>query len=536
MEQNNKPDSLLRGTVILAAAMFATKFLGLIYRIVISRTIGAFGFGIFDKVYPIYTLLLIIGITGIPVAISKLIAEKKAENKHRAADYIFKVALKISFFLGLLGTGILIASAQLISQYVVDAPEAYYSILAVAPAIFVVFVMASYRGYFQGQRRMAPTAISQLVEQVIKVIATVGMIYLLLPYGDQFGAAGAISGSFFGAVGGLIVILVIYYRFQSNKTYDRVSNEIDLPSFRQTVRRIFALALPVTFGSLVLPLMRSVDAGLITRRLEVAGYTYHQATSIFGQFGYALTLFRFPTVVAASLAMNLVPNISEADVLEDNQVLKKRIEKAFRLVLYATIPASIGLFILARPLCRLIFTNGQEAAIPLRFLALGVTAVGIQQITTSMLQGFNRPRVPARNLLIGVLLNAGLNYYLTAIPELGIRGAALGTISGFTLAAGLNLVSLLQIIKPQFDYLSLVGKPLVSGVGMGGLVYFTYHQGQQLFNWNLVSTVGAVITGIISYTLILLLIGGVKKEDIEPIPKIGNRLADVLGNLGLVRG
>ncbi len=535
MSRKNKQDSLVRGTVILAAAMFTTKVLGSIYRIVISRTIGDFGFGIFDKVYPIYTMLLIIGITGIPVAISKLVAEKRVENKPQVADYIFKVALKVSFFLGLLGTGLLIVSARLIANYAVDAPETYYSILAVAPAIFVVFVMASYRGYFQGHRRMAPTAISQLVEQTIKVIATVGMIYLLLPYGDQFGAAGAISGTFFGAVGGLIVILVIYYRFQRNKTYDRVSNEVDLPSFRQTVRRIFALALPVTFGSLVLPLMRSVDAGLITRRLEVAGYTYQQATSIFGQFGYALTLFRFPTVVAASLAMNLVPNISEADTLENNQVLKKRIAKAFRLVLYATIPASVGLFILARPLCRLIFTN-EQAGVPLRFLALGVIAVGIQQITTSILQGFNRPQLPARNLLIGVLLNAGLNYYLTAIPELGIRGAALGTISGFTLAAGLNLVSLGKIIKPQFDYLSLVGKPLFSGVGMGGLVYFAYHQTQRLFKWNLGSTLGAVLTGIISYTLILLLVGGIKKEDVEPIPKIGNKLAAILDNLGLVRG
>ena len=308
-----------------------------------------------------------------------------------------------------------------------------------------------------------------------------------------------------------------------------------MPRFKKVSKRIFSLAFPVTIGALILPLMRFIDASMITRRLKIAGFNHKIATSLYGQFnGMAMTLVRFPTVIATSLAVNLVPAISEAYTLNRDKLAKKRIYKAFKLALYFSLPAAMGLFILAKPLCIMIFAN-PKAAIPLRYVSLGVVAVSLQQMTASILQGFDRPKLPARNLFLGALLNAGLNYFLTAMPALGIRGAALGTLAGFTLAALLNIISVFKITKPEFDYRELLFLPFVSGVLMSGFVLVTYHRLNKLVGL-VVSTLSAVLVGMMSYILLLLITGGLKEEDLRLIPKVGDKLADALAKLGLVRG
>ncbi|MBM7557202.1 oligosaccharide flippase family protein [Halanaerobacter jeridensis] len=530
-----KKDTLLKGTFILAAAAFISKFLGLIYKIVLSRTIGDLGLGLYEKVYPIYTMILTVAIVGIPVAISKLVSEKRAEDKAAVGDYIFKSALKINFVFGLLATIVLILLAKPIARYGLDDIDVYYSIIAIAPAIFLVSIMASYRGYFQGRRNMMPTAISQVVEQLIRMTTMIALAYFLLPYGVEFAAAGAASGALWGAIGGLIIILIIYYRYQKNNSPAQETSPENFPDFKKVMNRIFSLAFPVTIGALILPLMRFIDASMITRRLKVAGVGHEVATSLYGQFnGMAMTLVRFPTVVATSLAVNLVPAISEAYTLDKDKLAKRRIRKAFKLAIYVSLPASMGLFILARPLCVMIFDNA-NAALSLRYVALGVVAVSLQQMTASILQGFDQPKLPARNLFFGALLNAVLNYFLTANPALGIRGAALGTLAGFTLAAVLNIISVFKITKPEFDYKELLLLPTISGGVMSGFVLLVYYRLNKLVGL-LTSTLAAVLAGVISYFLLLLVTGGLKEEDLRLIPKVGNQLADVLVKLGLVRG
>ncbi|MGM0368916.1 MAG: putative polysaccharide biosynthesis protein [Bacillota bacterium] len=530
-----KKDTLLKGTAILAGAALISKVLGLIHKVVLSRTIGDLGLGLYEKVYPIYTMILTVAIVGIPVAISKLVSEKRAEGKNGVADYIFKVALKINFIFGFLATVVLILLAKPIARYVLDDINVYYSIIAIAPAVFIVSIMASYRGYFQGRRNMMPTAISQVVEQLTRMATMIILSYLLLSYGIEYATAGAVSGALWGSIAGLIVIVIIYYRYQQNNISAAELSAAEKPDFKKIMNRIFSLALPVTIGAIILPLMRSIDASMITRRLKVAGVEHDLATSLYGQFnGMAMTLVRFPTVIAASLAVNLVPAISEAYTLNKDKLAKSRIQKAFKLVIYASVPSSLGLFILAEPLCVMIFDNAR-AAISLRYVALGVVVVSLQQMTSSILQGFDKPKIPAKNLLWGAGLNVVLNYFLTAIPALGIRGAAIGTVMGFTLAAVLNIISVFKVTKPQFDYKSLLLIPAVSGIIMTVIVHVVYYRLDKLVGIK-VSTLTAVLAGVISYGLLLLLTGGLKKDDLRLIPKVGEKLVYYLDKLGLVRG
>ena len=532
MSLNKAEDSLLKGTAVLATAHFISKFLGFIYKAFLSRVIGDVGLGLYDKAYPIYTMILTISITGVPVALSKLVSEKVAEGREDLADYIFKVALGFSMAFGLAATILVIVLAKPIARYLLDDIKVYYSILAIAPAIFIVAIMATYRGYFQGRKKMLPTAISQVTEQLTRMTVMILLAFYLLQYGIEFGAAGASSGAFFGAITGLIVMLVIYYRFQKRRNIS-ASNLENKPPVKEILSRIFSLAVPITLGALILPVMRLIDASMITRRLRVAGYGLKEATGIFGHFGMAMTLTRFPMVVATALAVNLVPAISEAFALGNEKMAKRRIAKAFKVTIYVSLPASVGLFVLAGPLSQMIYAI-PEVEIPLRYLALGVIAVSLQQITSSILQGFDKAVVSARNLFIGAFLNIVLNYTLTA-TELGIRGASIGTAAGFTLAAFLNMIAVFRVAKPDFDVPNLIYKPVFSVILMALGVVGAYKGLSMIIAINAVNTLLAVFVGMAIYGLALLLTGGVRREDLMIIPKIGVKLADLFERIGLIR-
>ncbi|WP_027339795.1 putative polysaccharide biosynthesis protein [Halonatronum saccharophilum] len=533
-------NTLLQGTMILTSAALISKFLGFFYKAILARLIGSEGLGIYEQAYPIYTMVLAISIAGIPVAISKLISAKRAEDKPYLADHIFRTTLKLSFSIGLIGSIGVGLLARFLALYIWQDISVYYSILAISPAIFIVSIMAAYRGYFQGCQKMEPTAISQVLEQFIRIVAMLILAYLLIPYGVEFGAAGAAAGAFFGSIGGLIVMLIIYRRFKRrSKALKEGAKRVDeeqLPDIKKVFREVSALAVPVTISAMILPLMRLIDSFMVANRLQVAGFSLGEARALFGQFsGMAMTLVRFPTVLAGSLAVSLVPAISEAASLGEDKLVRARIRKAIKLVLYITIPAFVGLFILAEPLTGVIFDH-PEAAIPLRYLAVGVIAVSLQQVTSSILQGFGKAKLPARNLLIGVMVNVVLNYTLTANPILGIRGAAIGTTTGFSLAAALNIINVFQITKPKFDNYNLLVKPIFSSLVMAFVVCLSYRGVLALLGIRSIATLVAVGIGMLAYGLALLSSGAIVEEDLRIVPKIGEKMANILAKLGFVRG
>ncbi|ADL11645.1 stage V sporulation protein B [Acetohalobium arabaticum] len=532
----NRKQGFLQGALILTIAAFISKAMGLVYRILLTRLIGKEGIGLYQMAYPIYTIILVISRSGIPVAISKLVAEKVAEDNRKSAYRIFRVALSISFILGLVFSAGLIIAAKPLAQNVLRDARAFYSVLAIAPAVFFVSIMASYRGFFQGLQTMTPTAISQVVEQLVRMSTMLLLAYLLLSKGVEFAAGGAAFGAVTGAVAGLTVLLYIYYKNKQEVDEFAVSGPGDNLPVHRILQRLASLAIPVTLGALVLPLMQFIDATLIPWRLQVAGFSISEATGLYGNFaGMAMVLVNFPTIITVSLAASLVPTISEAFSLGEDRLIKIRTQSALRLTVFICLPAAAGLFLLATPLSQMLFAQ-PEAGIPLRYVSWGVIFVCLQQTSSSILQGIGKTVIPARNLFLGGALNAVLNYFLTAIPSIGIRGAAVATASGFCLAALLNLLSIALLIGYDYNYRDMLLKPILAVVVMSLLVKLSYSQGITLLQNNTLSTLGAVVVGAVVYSLILLITGAVKEKDLKLIPKIGDRLADILLKLGLVRG
>ncbi|MGM0470874.1 MAG: stage V sporulation protein B [Bacillota bacterium] len=535
MSENNK-QGFLQGALILTLAAFISKAMGLVYRILLTRLIGKQGIGLYQMAYPIYTIILVISRSGIPVAISKLVAEKIAKDKQQSAYHIFRVALSISFVLGLLFSVGLIITARPIAENLLRDSRAFYSILAIAPAIFFVSIMASYRGFFQGLQTMTPTAISQIVEQLVRMSTMLLLAYLLLAKGIKFAAAGAAFGAVTGAIAGLLVLLYIYYQRRAEVDKLALGGFESELSLSRIIERLTSLAIPVTLGALVLPLMQFIDATLIPRRLQVAGFSVAEATGLYGDFaGMAMVLVNFPTVITVSLAASLVPAISEAFTLRRDRLIKQRTQSALRLTIFISLPAAVGLFLLATPICRMLF-GVPEAGISLRFVSWGIIFVCLQQTSSSILQGIGRAAIPARNLFLGAILNATLNYFLTSVPEFGIRGAALATASGFCLAALLNLFAIGKLISYNYNYRDLLLKPLGAVLMMAVVVQLVYQQLSISVAINSVTTLITIIVGAISYTFLLLISGAIKERDIKLIPKVGDRLAQLLIKLGLVRG
>ncbi len=542
MSENTKQGSFIKGAAILTAAGLAARVMGFGYRVILTRIIGAEGMGLYQMAYPIYTVLLVVSRSGIPVALAKLIADKIAADKRKEAYKIFKVARKMSFIVGLVISMIMALSARpLISLLSLD-PRSYYAVLAISPAIFVVSIMASYRGFFQGLQDMVPTAKSQILEQFIRMFTMVGLVVFLVPYGLDFAAAGASFGAVSGAFGGLLILLYIYAK-RREKIFSFLENGSDSVelSTKNVIKRIVSLGVPITLGALVMPLMSLVDLVFVPNRLQAAGYMVREATVLYGMFAaVAMPLVNFPTIITVSLSASLVPSIAEAFTLGKEKLINYRTQTALRLTILISLPAAAGLFLLAEPLTEIIFSE-PGAAVPLRFVAWGVFFIALQQTSTGILNGIGKTSIPARNLMIGAVFNGVINYTLTAVPAFGIRGAALGTTIGFAIAALLNLYYVKKESGFIIDVKTMILKPIFSVASMMIFVELFYEflfsslQNEQISYAYQITTFVTVGAAALFYFIILLLLQEIKYRDLAVIPVFGAKLANLLKKLGFLK-
>ncbi|SFL49686.1 putative polysaccharide biosynthesis protein [Halanaerobium salsuginis] len=537
----NKKGSFIKGAAILTAAGLAARVMGFVYRIILTRIIGAEGMGLYQMAYPIYTTLLVVSRSGIPIALAKLIADKIAASEKKAAYQIFKVARRMSFFIGLLISILMALVAKPLLNLLSLDPRAYYAVIAISPAIFIVSIMAAYRGFFQGMQDMVPTAISQILEQFIRMITMISLVIFLVPTGIKFAAAGASFGAVSGSLGGLLVLFFIYYKRRENIFSFLARGEDQLTIKSGTiVKDIVTLGVPITLGALVMPLMSLVDLIFVPHRLQVAGYLVNQATRQYGMLSaVAMPLVNFPTIITVSLSASLVPAIAEAFTLGRKKLINYRTQTALRLTVLISLPAATGLFMLAEPITDIIFSE-PGAAVPLRFVSWGVFFIALQQTSTGILNGIGKTSLPARNLALGALFNAVINYTLTALPAFGIRGAALGTTIGFAIAAFLNLYYVKKESGFIIDFKSLILKPIIAVLLMAGFVKLAYlgvfillTKLNFIYAYQFTTIAVIVMAGFI-YLFILLLLKEIKYNDLAVMPAFGERLASLLLKRGLL--
>ncbi|MEG6522080.1 stage V sporulation protein B [Desulfotomaculum sp. 1211_IL3151] len=511
--------SFVTGALILLSASFINRVIGFIYQMVIIRLIKPEGVGLFNMVFPIYILVMVLASMGIPVAIAKLVAEEVARNNIRGANRIFKICLSILIVSSIFFTTLLILCAPLLTKYLFPNPKVYYIFLCLVPGIIVVAICSAFRGYFQGLQQMTPTAITQTLEQIVRVVTGLFIAYLLLPRGVEFAAMGAALGVVIGEVAGCLTMIYLYFNRQ--RPYSVGPNIYPEP-VKTTLTRIFGLGIPVTLTRFFSTLILSVEAVLIPQRLQAAGMSVSDATSAYGQFvGIAEALLFTPSMITISLATALIPAISDALALNNYRLVQNRTSKALRITFCVGFPCIAVFLLLPKEMCGVLFGYA-DAGVILGAFAIGAPFLYFQQTTTGILQGMGQAMIPFKNMMVASIIKILGLYYLITLPQFGVLGAAYSMNIGYITMAFLNYLNLRKLIGYQINWSHDIVKPFLAALGMGLVIW----QVKSFLSFSpLFTLLGALPAGCISYLFFLFLLGGIHRDNIKFIKNIIDKRA-----------
>ncbi len=538
--------SLLKGAAVMAVAGIIVKVLGAFFRIPLANMIGAVGMANYTPAYSLYSFLLVFATAGLPVAISKMVSERCAKGQFREAERVFRISRTLMMIIGVAGFLVLLIFGKAIAE-LIDIPGSALSMKATAIALLLVPVMSSYRGYFQGMQEMRPTAISEIAEQSFRVLFGLVLAYSLMAneYSitagytpEQRGAAGGCFGASAGSIGGLAVMLIVYMTAKKKIKRRIKSDTTDVHETAGTILgKIAGIAIPITIGAAIMPIVNLIDAGIVKVRLLSSGWESTAAESLYGQLtGFASPIIQFPEVFMLAIVMSLVPMVSAAHSLNDREALHEHISLGLRMTTIIAFPAATGIFVLAEPILKLLYASQKASAIAaapcLKIFAVSFIFLSIITTMTGALQGIGKQHIPVINLCFGVLAKFAVTWTLTAVPSVNVKGAAIGSASAYLIAMILDLAALKKYSGVKFDAPVAVKKPLISSIVMGVIVALIYAGINALTGSNSISTVISIFAGVIVYGLMILKTRAISRDELMTI-SAGRKLAVICDRLKL---
>lgn len=538
--------SFIKGAIILLIAGILNRILGFIPRITLPRIIGAEGVGIYQLSYPFLILLLTIITGGIPLAIAKWIAEAQSAGDEGRVNRIFRVAMTLSVSIALVLTSVMLLFAPLIIKYVIPDPRVYQSFLVMSPLLVIIGISSVYRGYFQGKQNMIPSAVSQTVETIIRIIFSLLMSYILLPYGLAWATAGAMIGVVIGEIAGLAVMLISYYADKKNDGRHRSENKENNKDLslhleetkseqiqdnnkqqshqeQSILAKLLTLSIPVTGSKLIGSLSYLLESIFTARSLAAAGVITSLATAQYGALqGMIMPLILLPTALTYSLAVSLVPSLSEAAAKKQHNIIQKRLHQSMRISLVAGAPFTIIMFLYAEPICEILYAHGEYAPMLKLIAPIGIF-IYLQAPLQATLQALEKPGIALKNTLIGAVVKIGLIIALASNPQLGIMGALIAIAINTVLVTLLHSASVKKFVGYKmntFDFLKVGGAMIIAGaLSKYFSSYFSAHP-----EW--VTLIIASIIVMIVYLYLMFLMKIIEKNDLARIPFIGRWFAE----------
>lgn len=532
--------TFLKGAAVLGIAGLLTQVLGAVFRIPLANIIGTEGMAYYGAAYTIYVFLLVFSTNGAPAAISKMTSERIALGKYKDAHRVFKYSFIFMAIFGLVAFLIVFLGAKPIVN-MMGNPGAYYALIAIAPALLLVPIMSVYRGYFQGMQEMGPTALSQIIEQTVRVAVGLTLAVVLLASGTEIAAAGASSGGSIGPVIGILVLVIIYFKNKKRLFKDieaDASSDEERESAGSIMKTLAIIAIPITIGVSIQPIMNLGDTMFVMRRLQdAAGFGAAQAEDLFGALtGFAVPVINVPMALALSMALAIVPTIAAAKSTGDTEFLGSNIKLGLRTAMIIGVPCSLGLMSLAEPIMLLLFPLQEEGAITsshcLFILAAGTVFLCIAQTMAGVLQGLGKVSLAVWGIAAGFLVKCIATYILTGIPEYNVEGAAFATLLGYMTIAVVNFFAVKKAADVKFDIMLSVVKPLAAGIVMTVFVLASYYLIAPVLG-NSITTILSIGIGACVYGLVLIKIKAITAEEIELLPK-GRKIAALLRKFKLV--
>lgn len=531
-----KKQNYLKGAAILTATVAITKIIGFIYKIPLYNLLGDEGTAHFQVTYSIYNLLLTISTAGVPVALSRLISAARATGRPLQAKRYYSVAMGAFGFIGILGMLAMMLFAQQMANFMGDG-EVATAVRALSPAVFFACLVSVLRGYSQGHNDMMPTAISQIMEVLCKLIFGLAIAWYLARrgYSSAIVAAGAIVGVTIG-LGLSVPIMAVYKRKIAARNVTNV--EMDVPQSRKsTLWEIIKVGVPITLGSSILNIITLIDTKLVLQRLQSgAGLSYGDAKVLYGVYSKGLTLFNMPSAFITPIAVSVIPVISAAIARKQRGEAKATIESCMKLTNLIALPAAVGLCVLSKPIFELLYPNSNENG-PTLLAMLGIATyfVCTYVITNAVLQASGHERLALMALPIGGIVKIIINWILVGTPSINILGAPIGTIVCYVLITVLNVVFMSAKLPEKPNIASITIRPVICTAIMGAGAYGVYGLMRKFIYTALgggrialiICLGAAILIAVIIYAVLIIALRAVTKDDVLLLPK-GEKIASML--------
>ena len=526
VKDNSAIDSsqvLLKGATILAAAGIVSKIFGAIFRIPLTNMIGAEGQSYYTVSYNIYSLLFVIATAGFPVAISRMVSSRIAEKDYINAHKSYSLAMKFSAALGVISFMILFFGAGAIAN-AYHIPGAEPSIRALSLALLITPIVASLRGYYQGRQEMMPTAVTEVVEQMVRVAVGLSLAYMLYETSLERAAAGATFGASVGITAAFAVMIIIYLRDKKQRDAmfsDSIRRDEDDKS---RFKELISFLIPITISSAVMPIMFNIDSAIVVRRLMATGWERTMSEKLYGLMGgFCDPIINLPNIFIDAICISLMPAVTAAFTLANKKALDEHLRTGLKTMMIIAYPCTIGLIVLARPILTLLFFKKYDEALlavpTMRILALSIVTTAIMRTFSVSLQGIGKMMLPVWNLIIGAIVKIAVSYVLLGVHAVHVNGAAIGSVCAYITAGILNYRALRKYADISLDVKGVFIKPLAASLLMGAATIAVYKGIFAATGSNLVSVAVSIMIAVIVYFVSVFKTRAISREEMQLIPK-----------------
>ncbi|MDO4804870.1 MAG: polysaccharide biosynthesis protein [Lachnospiraceae bacterium] len=528
-----KKGAVVRQAAFLMAAQLICSVVGLLYRSPLHLIMGDVGDGYYTYAYEWYTIILLISSYSIPMAISKVMAERLALGQYKNAQKVFHGSLLYVLFVGGIGASVAFFGAPL---FLTATPDAVLALRILAPTILLSGFLGCLRGYFQARNNMMPTAVSRVIEQILNAIMSVFAAWLLTrPYlghenlTGKYGAAGGTIGTGSGVAIGIVFMLIVYMK---NRTgyLSKISEDATrkTESYPDVFKVIFLMVTPIIFATCIYNATAIVDQNIFSYSMMARGADAMEISRQYALFGYRFKpIINIPIALSSATSTALIPAVATAMASNNKQDARDKINECMRLSTFLAIPAAVGLCVLSYPVIRILYPTGdvKGAAMLLSLGSVSVIFYSLSTVTNGVLQGLGHPSVPVRNAATALAINAAAAFVSVRYLGMGATGVLLATVLYAYTVMFLNARALRKILGYRHNVRRLFFVPLRAALAMGvvvGLIYWVPSKlFPNIFGRYIISaalTMVAVLFGVVVYTVLYTKSTGMTDDDIRRLP------------------
>lgn len=528
VKEKNK---FLKGAIILTITSIVAKVLGAFYRVPLVSMIGSKGIGIFQLIFPIYTFFLIFISGGTSLGISKLVSVEMQNNNKKNIKMILKSSLVLMLVLSVI-FGILFVIISLPLSIFQGEKKLFVCYLALVPALIFSSLISALKGYYQGKQNMLPSGVSQIVEQVLKLVFSL----LLSKFFIKKGVISAVFGVFLGiSVSELGAFIYLFARIlfekktkKCAKTNDVTREENSVLTFFGSIKLVIKTCMPIMLNGAIMPLVYAVESSLTIWLLSRASISNAVATSLFGlEDGIVGSLINLPTVISSSIAVATLPSITASWSSGDQQECEKKARTCLKFTWLIALPCAVAFLLLSKDLVLFLYNNGLSKTIfdelkvvvdLVKISSINIVYISMLNVVTSLLQGINKSYVPVRNLLVSGVIKLILAFVLVSTKQINIYGLVISDSVCFMLALILDLLELRKVLDYAFDFKNFVFKPIVCVLTMVATILLTKKLLGAVITARALTLITVVVAGIV-YLINIFLTKTLKKEDLAGLAK-----------------